>query len=638
MYIIGLNIEKVDPSATLYKDCKIICHVEEERFTRIKRASGQFPAKSLEYCINQIPDKIGGLAKIIVGLDLDKIIKELPIKYINEWMQYPKKDYHAGIYEKERLIEKHPERVKSEIRQALINIGIKDSSVPEIIWFEHHYCHALSSHLTSPFENSLGIVIDGDAEVDCVSIYDCRGTNIRKIYTKELPNSLGWYYKAFTLFCGFDRLEGPGMLMGLAPYGETNLQIREKIKKVLAWAENDKGEFEFSVDPEFLYLCERYSENKHLTLKMIEVFGKPSENSYDPEQYYKDVALESQDRLEKTLYKIFDRFLVQTGHEYVTFSGGVALNCKATGFIWKNNERIKDIYIVPFAGDDGIGIGACQAFLIKENFSNNRADYNIPSIYLGSEYNDKEIKNTFGSFIIRKDFKKPLQYEALSRTLNMEINDLKQTIQDNSINKLVTEFISERLIYSDHVTSVCAKLLAQKYLVAFFQGRMEAGPRALGNRSILGNPTSIDVLDILNKKVKFRQPWRPFCPTVLDEFKAEYFFKTTQSPYMINTFTVTDKAIKEAPAIVHIDGTARPQFLTKEHNPLFYELISKFNEITGVPILLNTSLNIKGEPICMSPNDAINFFFATNIDVLCIGKFIISKENINISNFMKNIT
>ena len=630
MYFIGLNIEKVDASATLFFKNKLICHVEEERFARIKKAFGLFPSKSLMYCINQIPNKLDGLSKIIVGLDLNKIKKELPKKYIEEAKLYPNKQtLVSSFYQQQRIQSKDLKNVKKEIKNSIVRNGFADPKNFEVAWFEHHYCHALSAHLTSPFEKSLGIVADGDAEIDCVSIFDCNGTDVKKIYTKELPHSLGWYYKALTIFCGFDRYEGQGMFMGLAPYGKPNKTIRKKLEKILIWENDSKGNFDYTIDPKYIYLGERFSKNKHLTKKLINLFGNPCTDSFNPDQYYKDIAYEAQDRLEKTLNKLFDRFLIQTGHENVTLSGGVFLNCKATGYIWKNNKKIKDIYTVPFSGDDGIGVGACQAFSIKNKISLKKNDYKIKNIFLGPEYNNKEIKNELNNFKINQNFKNKKQFDALCKTLNLKKKTLNKIIDKDGLNQMISKFISNNLIYLSDITSVCSELLKKNNIIAFFQGRMEAGPRALGNRSVLASPMNKSIINTLNKKVKFRQPWRPFCPVVLDEFKDEYFVKTTESHYMINTFEVTEKCKSKAPAIVHVDGTARTQFLVKDTHPLLHSLISNFYKITDVPILINTSLNIKGEPMCMSPNDAINFFFKTEIDFLSIGNYLLGKHKSN---------
>lgn len=626
MNYLGLNIGHVDPSASLFSDNKIVCHVEEERFTRKKKGLGQFPIHSIDYCLSNVPGGIKNLDKIILGFDHDKFTNEVPAYFINEWMKFPQKTEANGLYEINRLDSKHPENVKQKIVNELVDAGYNQKDIPEIIWYSHHYCHALSAHLSSPFHKSLGIAVDANGEVENLTVWDCKGTKLTKIYSKTLPTSLGWYYRSFTLFCGFDAYEGEGMLMGLAPYGKPNKRIARKLEKVLVWEKDSNGDFDFYIDPTFIYIGKVSKFSSKLTQKLLDLFGKPSKDSYDPDQYYKDIAFEVQRRLELTLLKFSERFIKQTGHQNLTLSGGVALNCKASGYIWKKTKLLKGIYTIPFASDDGIGIGACMCHLVENN-DFKKKDFLLKDVYLGPSYKDEYIKNALDNFNLRPEYKSDIQYSSIAKSLNLPVRDIKKKVLNQSLRSEVKSLISKNTykINNKKLPLEVATLLSQGKLVAWFQGSMEAGPRALGNRSILADPRSQESLDRVNRKVKFRQPWRPFCPSVMDEYKDEYFKKATQSQFMINTFDVTPKGVKSLPAIVHVDKTARPQFLKKIHNPLFYDLLSNFNKITGVPVLLNTSLNIKGEPICMTPEDAINFFFATDIDILVMGNWICSK-------------
>ena len=629
-YLIGLNLGHVDPSVTLFKGSKVLMHLEEERFTRKKKGLNQNPVNSLKYCLDMLPNGISDITAINLGFDHDMFTLEVPALYIQEWQRYPNKNSEAGDYELKRLKDKNPRNIILRIHKILKEIGISDDLFPKINWYNHHYCHALSAHLSSPFENSLSIVVDSNSELDTCSVWVADGCKLNKIYSKTLPHSLGWLYRSFTLFCGFDAYEGEGMLMGLAPYGKPNKLIAEKIEKILQWKKDDDGFFDFSVDPEYVYIGERDKSNKSITKKLIDTFGEAADSVETPSQYYKDIAYEIQDRLEKTLAKFVERFVKQTGIKKVSLSGGVFLNCKVNGFIWKESSEIEDIYIVPIASDDGIGIGANMAYGV-ENISKNRSDYSLPNVYLGNEYSDEEINNEIDNFSIRNNFGNIQQYASLIKSLDLPQSkeELKSLLADRNgyklINAAVSRFLKEKIFCPEDLTVYIAKCICEGKVVGWFQGRMEAGPRALGSRSILADPRRMSSLDNINRKVKFRQPWRPFCPSVLNEDSEKYFKKVTQSPYMINTFDVTEIAEKEAPAIVHVDKTARPQFLTKEANPLYYQLLYDFKKISGVPILMNTSMNIKGEPICRSPEDALNLFFATDIDVLSIGKFVFKK-------------
>jgi len=621
-YTLGLNIGKVDPSATLFEGTRIVAHVEEERFSRKKKGINQFPTQAIRYCLSIIDKEGKGLnsvASINLGFDFSKFTLDVPQYYIQEWGNYPDKPPQSARYEIDRLKKKNPEYVRAQIIEEFTKAGLVSGEFPKINWYTHHYCHALSSHLTSPFDDSLGIVVDANSEIDTLSVWNCRGSKLDKIYSKPLPHSLGWLYRAFTLFCGFDAYEGEGMLMGLAPYGKSNPVLEKKIEQVLQWRTNNDGEFEFDIDAEYIHLGKRSSLNSALTEKLISVFGEPAPQGVEmPNQYYRDIAHAIQSRFEQTLVRFVERFVTKTGHKYVTLSGGVFLNCKVNGRIWSAIDSIKDIYIISTSSDDGIGIGANMAYSV-ENISLKRSDYSMQNVYVGPEYSNEQIKDAISGFSLQRLFKNDAQYKALSNTLGIDSARAREMLTDGVenevINSIVSDHLDKKCEFVENLTPYIAGKIAKGKIIAWFQGRMEAGPRALGNRSILADPRKIESLLKVNTKVKFRQSWRPFCPSVMDEYKDLYFVKSTQSPYMINTFRVTPLTKEAAPAIVHIDETARPQFLVKEQNPLFHSLLEEFHKLSKVPIFLNTSMNIKGEPMCCSPIDAINFYFATDVDV-----------------------
>ncbi|MBO6561350.1 MAG: hypothetical protein JJ959_12480 [Nisaea sp.] len=627
---LGLNLGRVDPSATLFEGTRILAHVEEERFCRVKKAVNRFPIEAIKYCLAQVEGGLDGLAAINIGFDLDRFTLDVPVYYLEEWAKYPDKPAEAARYEIGRLKEKHPDNVRARITAELTAAGLVTGSMPPIHWFNHHYCHALSGHLASPYRDSLGIVADANSEIDTFSVWECRGTRVERIYAKPLPHSLGWLYRAFTLFCGFDAYEGEGMLMGLAPYGKPDPVLAEKVARILPWRTDDEGAFEFDVDAEYVYLGKRWPGNDKLTEKLVATFGEPCPPGTEtPSQYYKDLAYAVQERFEETLLRMVDRFVAQTGLRNVTLSGGVFLNCKANGRIWKELDSLEGIYIVPVASDDGIGVGANMAYAV-ENFSTERSDYALPDVYLGPEFSNADIKRAIDSFSLRRTVRNDAQYKALANTLGLDEAQVRRDLAGDAghaqLKALAGQHLAGHCSHVEDLATYVAERLAEGKVVAWFQGRMEAGPRALGARSILADPRDMASLYKVNAKVKFRQVWRPFCPSLLDSAKDAYFFKPTQSPFMINTFGTTPLAKDVAPAIVHVDETARPQFLEPSANPLFHDLISAFHSLTGVPIVMNTSMNIKGEPICCTPEDALNFYFLTDADVLAMGNYVLEKN------------
>ncbi len=647
-YLLGLNIGRMDPSATLFRGTEVIAHVEEERFSRNKKAPGEFPIQAIGYCLDLVPGGLAGIESINLGFDYDLYTLDVPSYFLKEWHAYPSKPKEALSYELKLLQDNHPalvkEKIWSELRKAGYLKGTPGTSEyrePKFSYFHHHRAHATTAHLCSPFESSLGLVADGRSELDTVTVWDCKGSDVKKLYAKTLPHSLGWAYRAFTLFCGFDAHEGEGKLMGLAPYGQPNADLDRKVAKVLPWHTDENGDFDFSVDARYLYLDKRAAGYSYLTELFLAEFGTPCGKTSEPPQYYRDLAYAFQDRFEKTVLQFARKYLKKTGHRYLTLSGGVFLNCKVSGYVWRECQDLLDgIYIFPMSGDDGIGYGANLVYGL-ENLSKDRKDYKLETAYLGPSFTDEEIAKAAENFQLRQKFLKDVQYEALIRSLGLTDTpaSLKATLgrsaghgaggYSDGYNKIARaghEFLRAGLRKSSAVVDEAADRLAAGQVVAWFQGRMEAGPRALGCRSILADPRTLESWRRVNAKVKFREPWRPFCPSVIAEAATDYFVFPTQSPYMINTFQVSKLARERAPAIVHVDGTARPQFLERKKNPLFYDLIRAFEKRTGVPIVLNTSMNIKGEPICCTPDDAFQFFFATDIDALVIGSYILEKK------------
>tara|TARA_B100001123_G_scaffold412817_2_gene510531 strand:- start:1109 stop:3016 length:1908 start_codon:yes stop_codon:yes gene_type:complete len=628
-YTLGMNLGRADPSATLFDGADVLTHVEEERFIRVKKAYGRFPINAVKYCLSLVPDGLNSIESINLGFDHDMFTLEVPLYFQSEWDSYPTKPEQAGIYEKRRLEEKDPRFIEARMRKEFEAAGILNDYFPPIRHYTHHLCHALSAHLSSPYEDSLGIVVDANSEIDTFSVWTCRSTNLEKIWSKPLPHSLGWVYRSFTLFCGFEPYEGEGKLMGLAPYGRPNPEIAEKIRKIISWSD-DPDDFDYEVDATYIYLSDRYPKNQALTNKFVNLFGDPAVKSSEPDQYYKDVAYEIQDAFEQLLLAATRSFLKQTGFRNLTLSGGVHLNCKVNGYIWREcQDLLDDLFVFPMSGDDGIGFGANLAYAVEE-ISSDRSLYQLENAYLGPSFSNEEIDDAIRNFELRSEFLNEKQYSAVSKSLGLDLDgeQTESALQGAEYEEIAGKaraFLSENAERSKSIIDTTAQALAEGSIIAWFQGRMEAGPRALGSRSILADPRKIENRDRVNAKVKFRETWRPFCPSAIEEDAEKYFANPTQSPFMINTFEVTEEGVATAPAIVHVDQTARPQFVDRKRSPEFHDLIVKFGELSGVSILLNTSMNIKGEPICCTPNDALQFFLASDIDVLVIGDYIIRK-------------
>ena len=431
-----------------------------------------------------------------------------------------------------------------------------------ISFIQHHLCHAASVFFASSFPEATIVSIDGVGEWETAWIGYGKGGNITHIESTLWPNSLGEVYAAFTQFLGFNYNFDEYKVMGLSAYGSPSYygQFMDVLKVL--------GNGKFAVNES--YFCYHYGKDILFSGKCEKLFGKPNKKFTEPSERDKNLAASLQKRTEDCFLAYVSRAVRLTGIRNVCIAGGVALNCVAIGKIIKN--RIADsIYLGPASSDAGCALGA--AYYLARIRSEKYMRHPLKNAYLGNSFTDGEIKKSLDQF-------------------NLNYTD-----------------------YGDKITDVTAELIAKGKIVGWFQGRTEYGQRALGARSILANPTIPDMKQVINEKVKFRELFRPLAPSVLKEATNQYFDCNGHlSPFMTHTFTAKPEVSKKIPAVIHIDGTARVQTVTKEENGNYYELIKKVGEKTGHPVVLNTSFNIKGEPIVNSPEDAISCFLKTELE------------------------
>jgi carbamoyltransferase len=460
------------------------------------------------------------------------------------------------------------------LRKIIKKIGFK----AKILFVDHHLSHSGAAFLCSPFENAAIITIDGVGEYTTTRISLGKGNQIIPLREIQFPHSLGLLYSTFTAFLGFEVNEGEFKVMGLAPYGKPTYY--EKIKKLIQI--KDYGSFKLNMK----YFAYTYSE-RMFSNEFIKLFGKPRKPNSEITERDKDLAASLQKILEEVIIKIAKHTKEITGQENLCIAGGVALNSVANGALLR--EKIfKNIFVQPASTDAGSAIGAALYFY--NCYLNKKRCYEMKTDYLGPEYKNEEIIQILNEYSI-----KGIKYEFM---------DYKKLIKKT------------------------AGLLAENKIIGWFQGRMEFGPRALGNRSILANPNKKEMKDILNERVKHRESFRPFAPSVLEEYAKEYFKidnKNTRWPFMLFVFPVRKNKQSIISAVTHVDGTARIQTVSKENNSLYYDLIKEFYKIKKIPVVLNTSFNVRGEPIVMSPKDALETFLKTGMDYLVIGNYFISK-------------
>ena len=572
--VLGILHLDRDPTACLVKDGKIVAMAEEERFTRVKHAEGHFPKFAIKFCLERAGIELKDVDYISIGWDANAYPKRMAIHFLKTWHDYPFKDKKTLDWEISQLEKYDPKIYLNEIIDQLIKCGYKKGDIPKIIFKPHHYCHAISAYLASGFEEASILVMDGHGEENATTLWHAKGNKLTKIDEINIPHSLGWFYAAFTKFTGFKIYDGEGQMMGLAPYGKPNEKFRKYVHDML----KIKGEG-YELDPSYLFYGKRTIADE-FSDKFAEAFGQyRKDHKAEIKDHHKDAAFEAQLRLEEVGLHLAEVLIKKTGCKNLCIAGGVGLNCKMNGYIYRS-DLVDNIFIQPVSGDDGTVLGAAMALYFENGLDT--SDVKMTTVYFGPDYSSNEIEKAL------KD------------------HNLKYTKPGN-------------------VEKKTADFLAEGKIIGWFQGRMEVGPRALGCRSILGDPRDPEMKDKINAKVKFREGWRPFCPSMLYEDSKEYLEKPCFHPFMILTFVVKEKMRNKIPSVVHVDGTARPQTVRKEDNEKYWTLINEFKKITGIPVLLNTSFNIKGEPIVCSPKEAIECFLKTDIDILVMCDFIVQK-------------
>jgi carbamoyltransferase len=601
MYILGISAFYHDSSACLIKDGEIIAAVQEDRFTRIKH-DNSFPHNSIEYCIEESNISCSEIKHVVFYekpfLKFERILEtclafaprgfKIFLSSIPLWVK-------EKIYQKSIIVK--------ELSKSLGNqVNWKD----RLLFSEHHFSHAASAFYPSPFQRAAVLTLDGVGEWTTTSLALGKGKELNIIKEIHFPHSIGLLYSAFTYYLGFKVNSGEYKVMGLAPYGEpvyTEL-ITEKLIKIA----ND-GSFHMDMSY-FDYATGLTMTNK----KFDNLFGGPPRKpETDITQREMNLAASIQKVIESIIINLAQSIAKETKEKNLCLAGGVALNCVVNGIL--SNKKIFDkIWIQPASGDAGGALGAALAVWYL-NYAKTRKTYlnqdKMNGAYLGPKLSDKQIKHSLDSC------------GATYHILN----------ENELIEKVATA-------------------LTQEKVVGWIQGRMEFGPRSLGARSIIADPRSQFMQKKLNLKIKFRESFRPFAPSIILEHAKQWFEIQNDSPYMLlvssikkskrlliskkeqNLYGIDKLNVLRSlvPAITHVDYSARIQTVHKDTNPKYYALINRFYEKTGCPLIINTSFNIRGEPVVCSTEDAYKCFMGTGLDILAIGNFILLKEEQNLSH------
>ena len=591
--ILGISAFYHDSAACILKDGEIIAAAQEERFTR-KKHDPSYPYNAIEFVLKFSNLKLSEVNYIVF---FEKPFLKFE-RLLETYVAFAPKGYSSfakamPIWIKEKLFQ------KNFLIKKLFSHDKNFKPDNKIFFSDHHLSHAASAFFPSPFDKAVILTADGVGEWATTTVAIGNHNNLEIKKEIHFPHSLGLLYSAFTYYTGFKVNSGEYKLMGLAPYG--NPIYTKKIKQLL----DIKEDGTFRLDQTYF----NYATGLSMTNKKFnKLFGQNPRNPENEKltQFHMDIAASIQSVTEKIMLKLTRSIRKDYGLKNLCLAGGVALNCVANGKILK--EKIFDnIWIQPAAGDAGGSLGAALALWYQE-LGNNRKIYSndgMKGAYLGNEFNQEEIEN-----------------ELKLIGASFETYDYENLIENTS------------------------KYLSEDKAIGWFQGRMEFGPRALGARSIIANPKSDKMQKNLNLKVKYRESFRPFAPSILREDLSNWFEIDSDSPYMLLVADINkSKIIKmtedqkklfgidklnikrsEIPAVTHIDYSSRIQTVTESSNKMFYDLISKFKEKTGCPIIINTSFNVRGEPIVNTPSDAFNCFMGTELDYLVIGKCILDKS------------
>lgn len=581
-YILGLNAYHADSSAALIKDGQLIAAAEEERFNRIKHWSG-FPANAIKYCL-----KAGG----ITAQDIDYVcINRNTRANLLKKIGYVIRKRSSLLLLKDRLRNKRKIGNIADEFSRKIGTGRKELKT-KFKFVEHHLAHISSSFLVSPFQESALISVDGFGDfLSCMTAIGS-GNKIRTLTTIPYPHSLGMFYLTITQYLGFHNYGDEYKVMGLAPYGRP--EYIDKMQKIVC-IQRDKT-FKLSLEY-FKHHNEGVDmswENTAPTIgrvftdKLINLLGPARKPGDELTQKHKDIAASLQAMYEEAFFAMLTQLHDTTKSSTLCVAGGCAMNSVANGKIFDKTE-FKDIYIQSAAGDAGGAIGA--AFYLWNTLLGNKRDFVMQHAYWGPSFSEEELCNVLN---IKNE-------EITKRNCHVEKFD------DGKLCKRV------------------AKCIADGKVIGWFQERMEWGPRALGNRSILCDPRRADMQEILNVKIKRRESFRPFAPSILRDSVKNWFETDYNVPFMLQVYQIIQKKREEIPAVTHVNGSGRLQTVTSKQNPLYYKLIKEFEAITGVPILLNTSFN-ENEPIVCKPQEALDCFLRTNMDVLVLGNFIVERK------------
>mgnify|MGYP001583433404 FL=1 len=567
MRILGLSNMR-DAAAALVENGRVIAAAEEERFVRVKHVTA-LPVQAIRYCLREAGLRLCDVDAVAVPWKYWQIGRRGSLA-LGSMLRSPQLCWVKGKRSAERMAQEWKELA---FLQSHLTRQIDGTACPKPVFLDHHLCHAASTVLVSPFDRAAVLIVDGASEAHTTMLARADGPDIQVLKRISLPHSAGQFYAAITAYLGFKPDHDEYIVMGLAAYGEPRFAaaLREQVLRLLP-----DGGFELNTKIFDFHLA----RHRIFSPAILRLLGQNRQPDEEVTQRHKDVAASAQLVLEETLLHLARHLQRLTGLDRLCLAGGVAYNCVANSRLWRE-AGFREVYIPSAAGDSGAALGAALWLTHRRGALTERMV--LRSASWGPEFTEQEC------------------LAALERA-----------------------GLSASRLPDDQLCEKVARELANGRLVCWFQGRMEWGPRGLGNRSLLADPRREDMRELINAKVKLREPFRPFAPSVLEERASEYFDLPSPSPFMLLTVQVLPSAKDLIPAVVHVDGSARVQTVDKISNPRYRLLLETFGRQTGVPVLLNTSFNVN-EPIVCTPDEAINCFLRTEVEWLVLGNLLVGQ-------------
>jgi carbamoyltransferase len=581
MLIVGLNAYHGDSAACVVRDGQLVAAAEEERFRRIKHWAG-FPSNAIRYCLEAVGVDIGDVDHVALNQD-SRVHRLRKIAYVVTRRPSPRLLINKLINRRKRMAVEH------ELAKAFG--GTWHGTVHHV---EHHLAHLGSAYLVSPFAEAVAVSVDGFGDFASAAWGVGSGDKIRIDDRVFFPHSLGTFYQAMTQFLGFPHYGDEYKVMGLAPYGEPT--YLPQMRRIVRLKEGGRFELDLTFfrhhreqidymwrggEPIF---AELYSE------ALGDLLGPSRKESTPLEQRHRDLARSAQAMYEEAFFHVLKSAYERYGLDALCLSGGCAMNSVANGKVYRRTP-FKRLYVQSAAGDAGGAIGAAFVAWSRLNSAGQHARFPMEHAYWGPAFGSVEN----------------------AAVLEARAHELRA--QGCSVSEISDEA---------HLCATVARTVAEGKVIGWFQGRMEWGPRALGNRSIICDPRRSDMKDILNRKIKRRESFRPFAPSVLREAVSDWFETDDDVPFMMQVYQFRPQKRDLVPAVAHVDGSGRLQTVTREANPRYYRLIESFRDLTGVPMVLNTSFN-ENEPVVCKPEEALNCFLRTNMDMLVLGEHVIAR-------------